>query len=100
MRTMMSVGSLLWGSGTSSTRTSRLPCHVTAFILPPGCADTTHPAYPTRGTQTGSRHGMGATVASGKITCMTTYVALLRGINVGRNKRIAMADLRALLESL
>jgi uncharacterized protein (DUF1697 family) len=31
---------------------------------------------------------------------MTTRVALLRGINVGRNKRIAMADLRALLESL
>jgi len=25
------------------------------------------------------------------------YVALLRGINVGRNKRVAMADLRALL---
>ena len=31
---------------------------------------------------------------------MTRYVALLRGINVGRNKRIAMADLRDLLESL
>lgn len=30
----------------------------------------------------------------------TTWVALLRGINVGRNKRVAMADLRALLESL
>jgi uncharacterized protein (DUF1697 family) len=30
----------------------------------------------------------------------TTRVALLRGINVGRNKRIAMADLRAMLESL
>ena len=29
-----------------------------------------------------------------------TYVGLLRGINVGRNKRIAMADLRAMLESL
>lgn len=27
-------------------------------------------------------------------------MALLRGINVGRNKRVAMADLRALLESL
>jgi uncharacterized protein (DUF1697 family) len=27
-------------------------------------------------------------------------VALLRGINVGRNKRVAMADLRRLLESL
>lgn len=31
---------------------------------------------------------------------MTRYVALLRGINVGRAKRIAMADLRALLEAL
>ena len=29
-----------------------------------------------------------------------TWVALLRGINVGRNKRVAMADLRALLESI
>ena len=31
---------------------------------------------------------------------MTTYIALLRGINVGKAKRIAMADLRALLEEL
>ena len=31
---------------------------------------------------------------------MARYVALLRGINVGKAKRIAMADLRALLESL
>ena len=30
----------------------------------------------------------------------TTWVALLRGINVGKAKRIAMADLRALLEAL
>ena len=29
-----------------------------------------------------------------------TYVALLRGINVGRAKRVAMGDLRALLEGL
>lgn len=29
-----------------------------------------------------------------------TWVALLRGINVGRNKRIAMADLRAMLVAL
>src|SRR5579875_3956213 len=32
MRTTASVGSLTAGSGTSSTRTSRLPCHTTAFI--------------------------------------------------------------------
>ena len=31
---------------------------------------------------------------------MTSYVALLRGINVGRAKRVAMADLRALLANL
>lgn len=30
----------------------------------------------------------------------TAYVALLRGINVGKNKRVAMADLRAVIESL
>jgi len=30
----------------------------------------------------------------------TTWIALLRGINVGRNKRVAMADLRAVIESL
>jgi uncharacterized protein (DUF1697 family) len=29
-----------------------------------------------------------------------TWVGLLRGINVGRNKRIAMADLRTMLEAL
>jgi uncharacterized protein (DUF1697 family) len=29
-----------------------------------------------------------------------TWIALLRGVNVGRAKRVAMADLRALLESL
>ena len=31
---------------------------------------------------------------------MPTYVALLRGINVGKAKRVAMADLRAAIESL
>lgn len=31
---------------------------------------------------------------------MTTWVAFLRGINVGRAKRISMADLRSLCESL
>jgi uncharacterized protein (DUF1697 family) len=31
---------------------------------------------------------------------MKTYVALLRGINVGSHKRVAMADLRALFEGL
>jgi uncharacterized protein (DUF1697 family) len=31
---------------------------------------------------------------------MAVYVALLRGINVGKNKRIAMADLRNLVEGL
>ena len=31
MRTIASVGSSIVGSGTVSTRTSRLPCQVTAF---------------------------------------------------------------------
>lgn len=31
---------------------------------------------------------------------MTTYIALLRGINVGGNKMVAMADVRALLTKL
>jgi uncharacterized protein (DUF1697 family) len=31
---------------------------------------------------------------------MNAYVALLRGVNIGPNKRIAMADLRALVEGL
>src|SRR5919112_1105041 len=31
---MASVGSWMVGSGTLSTRTSRLPCHATAFISP------------------------------------------------------------------
>ncbi|HYT76194.1 MAG TPA: DUF1697 domain-containing protein [Vicinamibacterales bacterium] len=31
---------------------------------------------------------------------MTTYIALLRGVNVGGNQMIAMAELRALLETL
>ena len=31
---------------------------------------------------------------------MTTHIALLRGVNVGRGNRVAMADLRAVTESL
>ena len=31
---------------------------------------------------------------------MTTYIALLRGINVGTAKRVAMADLRDIVEDL
>jgi uncharacterized protein (DUF1697 family) len=31
---------------------------------------------------------------------VTTYIALLRGVNIGGNKMIAMADLRALIERL
>ena len=31
---------------------------------------------------------------------MSTYVVLLRGINLGSKRRVAMADLRALLEDL
>ena len=38
--------------------------------------------------------------AAGGATLMARFVALLRGVNVGRAKRVAMADLRKLLESL
>lgn len=31
---------------------------------------------------------------------MSAYLALLRGINVGSAKRVAMSDLRALMEEL
>ena len=31
---------------------------------------------------------------------MTSYVALLRGVNVGGNKMVAMADLRAMMETI
>ncbi len=31
---------------------------------------------------------------------MTTYIALLRGVNIGGHKKVAMADLRALLSRL
>ncbi|MBV1922986.1 MAG: DUF1697 domain-containing protein, partial [Flavobacteriaceae bacterium] len=31
---------------------------------------------------------------------MKTYIALLRGINVGGHKKILMKDLKALLESI
>ena len=31
---------------------------------------------------------------------MTTFIALLRGINVGGNNKMPMADLRAMLEGL
>ena len=34
------------------------------------------------------------------MTRQTTWIALLRGINVGKAKRVAMADLRAIVESL
>src|SRR3954469_22440284 len=33
MRTIASVGSSMVGSGTVSTRTSRLPCQATAFMM-------------------------------------------------------------------
>ena len=36
----------------------------------------------------------------GRVTVTRRHVALIRGINVGRAKRVAMADLRALVEDL
>jgi len=39
-------------------------------------------------------------IAEGERTVASTQIALIRGINVGRAKRVAMADLRALIEDL
>src|SRR4051795_6190924 len=41
IRTIASVGSEIVGSGTSSTRTSRCPCHTTAFIRSSPLSSTT-----------------------------------------------------------
>jgi uncharacterized protein (DUF1697 family) len=38
--------------------------------------------------------------STGSTTAATTFVALLRGINVGRARQVAMADLRATAEGL
>jgi hypothetical protein len=48
--TMMvaSVGSWIAGSGTSSTRTSRLPCHLSAFTVPTLCPGRIGAGCPTR----------------------------------------------------
>lgn len=39
-------------------------------------------------------------MAAGVVSPVTRYVALLRGINVGPHKRVAMADMRALMGKL
>jgi uncharacterized protein (DUF1697 family) len=49
----------------------------------------------------GDSYAKGTFVAGGFVAIsMTTCIALLRGINVGQAKRIAMADLRRLVEKL
>jgi uncharacterized protein (DUF1697 family) len=45
-------------------------------------------------------HHSARVTSSGAHSVTTTWVALLRGINVGRNKRIAMRDLRDVLQTL
>jgi uncharacterized protein (DUF1697 family) len=44
--------------------------------------------------------GIGGTTTRGRGAAADRYVALVRGINVGRAKRVAMADLRSLFECL
>src|SRR5687768_16141170 len=48
-----SVGSSIFGSGTSSIRTSSLPCHVSAFIPPPSSPALCLRAYPGPGGDNG-----------------------------------------------
>src|SRR4051812_10398083 len=53
-RTMASVGSWIVGSGTVSTRTSRLPWYATAFMGPPRVSSSSAPGLP------GKRPGLSA----------------------------------------
>ena len=60
------------------------------------------PAWPVascRRDDASRAHGSPAARYHGRMTSQR-YIALLRGVNVGRAKRIAMADLRKLVESL
>jgi hypothetical protein len=56
MRTIASVGSWMAGSGTLSTRTSRLPCQVTAFMC---CRSCVVPADASRRRDRSVRFGSG-----------------------------------------
>src|SRR6476659_8171130 len=51
---MASVGSVICGSGTSSTRTSRRPCQVSAFMVDPPCTRLSALVpVPSRGNRVG-----------------------------------------------
>jgi uncharacterized protein (DUF1697 family) len=52
------------------------------------------------GSRGGVTRGASCRGAAGQNGGMATHVALLRGINVGRNNRIAMSELRAATEEL
>src|ERR1700744_2236985 len=67
---MASVGSSILGSGTDSTRTSRLPCHVTALIQTPASASLGRWLYPSHARRNAdSRHGLGAGRSSVDSNC-------------------------------
>src|SRR5215211_9274149 len=72
IRTMASVGSSIRGSGTSSTRTSRLPCQVTAFILHP-------PSFDTRDAKARTRERLPEIQVLGARVLHRRSASLLRG---------------------
>src|SRR6185503_15578041 len=79
------------------------PCPERRFRRRGPCSSWRSPGSPCCRSRTGCADwrdtivGVSATHAT---THAVRYVALLRGVNVGKAKRIAMADLRALFEEL
>src|ERR671921_137705 len=90
MRTIASVGSWIAGSGTLSTRTSRLPCQATALMSVLSVARRLpYPAIGLRETGVGAPvMGMGASVGDYLGTYLNDHLA---GATVGRelSKRAA-----------
>src|SRR3954453_507416 len=74
MRTIASVGSRIAGSGTESTRTSRLPWNVTAFIPPP---------LPGGGAVKSGRSGLPAARPRLELAQHRLQLGALRGERVG-----------------
>ena len=78
MRTIASVGSSMIGSGTVSTRTSRLPCQATAFMsVAPRRSGLVDPGYPSvlRATQRGQPRDTAQRCARVRIFATTAPLA-------------------------
>src|SRR4051794_2376541 len=78
-----SVGSSTFGSGTSSTRTSRLPCQVTAFM---GCLLQSAGSYLSRRNyprRSGPNHRGGAAASVSAVTAAQELDPVRQGIGDG-----------------